>query len=291
MRLVSFAFAATSLLAACGSVDPSGADTSALGPCKGIHCGQCNPDPSSRTGGSRTCEDCSGDSWTQACTPVCKVQVRNVAGSTLPYPFLISAYWGSYFTGQPGYGDAVYHDATWYTLATSTGFWSRMSEYGIGHAGYTGGYFTNASLSSDISDADIQTELCNEVLGSTGGLPPPAFAGQQIIYIVYLPSGVRSTRNTASGSTGYHDSFNCTGTNMSTRLYYAVLDGVDTVQTVDLVAAHEIEEATTDSILGQGWNVPNMSGGEIADLCAPQNEVIDGRLVPKIWSQQTCSCK
>lgn len=284
---IAFPMIFAASLAGCGVPDAS-TDQTDEAFCRGIHCGQCNPDPSSATGGTKTCTDCSGESFTLECKPVCKFQVRNVANSILPYPQIVVALWGKFFTDDSqGVKDAWFHDSTWFALSPSTNFWSRMAEYGIGHAGYAGRYFTNAGLSANLSDAAIQTELCNETLGSTGGLPPPANASQQVIYMVYLPNGVRSTRNVSSGSTGYHDSFFCNGT----RLYYAVLDGVSTADTIDLVAAHEIEEATTDSILGQGWNVPNMSGGEIADLCAPQNEMIDGRLVPKIWSQQSCSCK
>jgi hypothetical protein len=158
-----------------------------------------------------------------------------------------------------------------------------MSEYGIGTGLYDGGYYANGGLVADLDDPAIQTELCNEV--TDGDVPAPAFSGQELLYVIYLPNGLHSTRN-GTQSSGYHDSFLCNGA----RLYYAELDGYDAAST-DLVAAHEVSEAATDSILGQGWNVPGKNEGEIADLCAPGNEVIDGRLVPTLWSQKSCGCK
>jgi hypothetical protein len=245
------------------------------------HCNACVVDPSSSTGGSRTCFTCDGDNYKVGCKATCPHHVVNVAGATLPNLSVVNAYWGSW---APNLGDAVAHQNTWHALGPAPDFWSRMSEYGIGQGSYYGGFFAHSDLAANPTDQEIRDELTAEIFGPTGGLPSP---GAQTLYMVFLPQNVRSTRSVAAGSTGYHDSFIA----RSTRIYYAVLDGVSDAATVDLVAAHEVEEAATDAILGQGFNLPGAAEGEIADLCAPRNEVIAGHLVPTVWSQAICGCR
>jgi hypothetical protein len=278
---ISLIFAAS--LAGCGVADPTtGQSEEAF--CRGIHCGPCHPDPTSETGGTKICTDCSGDSFSLECRFVCPHRVVNVANAILANPQLVSVYWGDGFNTAAGAQEIAFHDATWTALAPSQVFWGRMAEYGVGTATYYGGRFLPGALPSVVTDQQIRDELNSQFVSVLGSLPDPLFT--PYLYIVYLPDGVRADRNVPN-HTGYHDSFNVNGLNV----YYAVLDGVSTADTIDLVAAHEASEAATDAILGKGWNEVNNSNGEIADLCAPNNETIAGRLVPTVWSQQSCSCK
>lgn len=282
MRIaIPMIFAAS--LAGCGVPDATtGQSEEAF--CRGIHCGPCHADPTSETGGVKICTDCSGDSFTVECRFVCPHQVRDVNGAFLANPNLVSVYWGDGFNSAAGAQEIAFHDATWAALAPSTEFWGRMSEYGVGPGSYWGSRFLPGALPSIVTDQQVRDFLTHQVTSVVGPLPSPLFA--PYLYLVYLPDGVRADRNVPN-HTGYHDSFSLGGVNV----YYAVLDGVSGADTIDLIAAHEASEGATDSVLGQGWNEPNNSDGEIADLCAPNNETIAGRLVPKIWSQQSCSCK
>jgi hypothetical protein len=53
-------------------------------------------------------------------------------------------------------------------------------------------------------------------------------------------------------------------------------------------SSHELAEAITDAIPGQGWY--DDQNGEIGDICAWQTKQLDNYTVQQLWSNQAGQC-
>jgi hypothetical protein len=90
---------------------------------------------------------------------------------------------------------------------------------------------------------------------------------------------------------GYHDTFG-NGT------YYAVmpfpncagcLGGLTNLDALTSTSSHELCEAITDPVPGQGWY--DDTHGEIGDICAWQTKKLGNYTVQLEWSNKDASCK
>jgi len=54
------------------------------------------------------------------------------------------------------------------------------------------------------------------------------------------------------------------------------------------VCSHELAEAITDPVPGQGWY--NDANGEIGDICAWQNKTLGAYEVQLLWSNRANGC-
>jgi len=110
---------------------------------------------------------------------------------------------------------------------------------------------------------------------------------------VFLPGGVSVT---ASGSSscqsfcGYHDA-------IKSRVFYAVMpypdctgcsNNLSTLDSLTATSSHELCEAITGPVPGQGWYDQN--NGEIGDICAWQTKQVGNYTVQKEWSNSANSC-
>jgi hypothetical protein len=89
---------------------------------------------------------------------------------------------------------------------------------------------------------------------------------------------------------GYHDA-------ISKQIFYAVMPFPDCsgcspnlspFDAITVVASHELCEAITDPVPGQGWY--DSQNGEIGDICAWQTKTLGQYTVQKEWSNQAGSC-
>lgn len=125
---------------------------------------------------------------------------------------------------------------------------------------------------------------------AAGKLPQP---NANLLYFVFLPSG---TTVTSGGSAscqafcGYHDA-------IANQTFYAVMpfpdcsgcsSGLDSFGALTVTASHELCEAITDPIPGQGWY--DDANGEIGDICAWQSKRIGGYAVQREWSNRAQAC-
>jgi len=203
--------------------------------------------------------------------------------------------------------------ASFYTDITQSTFMDMLNEYSttgvtaqdgsagtnqtIGHGFFDGQFTINPSAANNgttISDAQIQTELLNQV--SAGNLPAPVFDGQgnnNTLYMIFFPPGKTITLGGISscvsgGFCAYHNSTN--GTFASHRLYYGVHPAVQPpslcsqrcgggsslFDTVTNVTSHEFSEGITDPDVGPAttlsrplaWVDP--VNNEIGDICGGQ---------------------
>jgi hypothetical protein len=147
---------------------------------------------------------------------------------------------------------------------------------------------TTPAPGSTVADSDIQNLLNNAIANNT--LPQP---GANTLYFVYLPTGVVVSQGGSSSCQsfcGYHD-------NINGQIFYAVMPYPDcngctgSIAVFDALtstSSHELCEAITDPIPGQGWYDQN--NGEIGDICAWKTKQMGNYTIQLEWSNSANSC-
>ena len=141
---------------------------------------------------------------------------------------------------------------------------------------------------SSTTDAEIQAAIQGWILDKTLPAQNP-----NSLTFVYLPPGVTSDlqgQRSCSSFCGYHDS-------IGGSTFYAVmpypgcsgcLGGLTDLEALTSTSSHELCEAITDPVPGQGWY--DDTNGEIGDICAWTTKVIEGWTVQLEWSNRARKC-
>jgi hypothetical protein len=149
---------------------------------------------------------------------------------------------------------------------------------------------TKPTPSHSITDAAIQKMLQHE-LKSNSSVPKP---DTNILYFIYLPPGtavVQGGSRSCQAFCGYHDIF-------GSGIHYAVmpfpncagcLGGMSNLDALTSTSSHELCEAITDPVPGQGWY--DDTHGEVGDICAWQTKKLGNYTVQLEWSNKDASCK
>jgi len=149
--------------------------------------------------------------------------------------------------------------------------------------------FTESSPGKSVTDAAIQKFLQTQI--SAGAFPAVT---PNTLYFVYLPPGTQVKQGTAASCKdfcGYHDATPTGG------VYYAVmsypncsgcLGGLETFPALTSTSSHELCEAITDPIPGQGWYDDN--NGEIGDICAWKTKQLGNYTIQLEWSNKAAAC-
>jgi hypothetical protein len=128
-------------------------------------------------------------------------------------------------------------------------------------------------------------------IATNGTFPQPS---ADTLYFVYLPPGVAVVQGgdrSCQAFCGYHNDING-------QIFYAVMPypGCNgcrgTLSPFDALTAtssHELCEAITDPIPGQGWYDDN--NGEIGDICAWKIKQVGSYQVQKEWSNRSNQCQ
>ena len=183
---------------------------------------------------------------------------RNRNGSQIAKPEVTNVYLG------PFWGDRTFVDQFSSDLLTH-GYLDPLAELGAG----TGpGTFLGSIDGPDVSGQDFPEEMAQQVvsqLADAGKIAPNVNS----LYVMILPDGVVATMGTDSSCSafcGYHDAFTYNGTVVA----YAVLPSTlcrgcgGQIGDFTAVYAHELAEAATDKVPGQGWVADD--GQENGDL-------------------------
>lgn len=158
----------------------------------------------------------------------------------------------------------------------------------IGHGKLTGTkkITANAPVGS-ITDSAIQTQIKAWIRG--GIIPKP---NKNTLYFVYLEPGIVSIMGGSKSCQSY-----CGYHNHIVKTYYAVmpypicsgcLGGLTVTDALTGTSSHELCEAITDPIPGQGW-YDNVNG-EIGDICAWSFKTVAGYKVQLEWSNAQNKC-
>ncbi len=149
---------------------------------------------------------------------------------------------------------------------------------------------TSPSPSQSISDGAIQHFVQQEI-ASNAAVPP---ATPHSLYFVYLAPGIAVAQGGARSCQafcGYHN-------DIAGRLFYAVMPypdcagctgGLSDLDALTSTSSHELCEAITDPVPGQGW-YDDRGNAEIGDLCAWKTKTVAGATVQLEWSNKAGAC-
>ncbi len=165
-----------------------------------------------------------------------------------------------------------------------------VSAYQISHGTRTGTLtIATPKLKYSVSDTAIQHMLQQEI-ASNPAVPHPT---ANTLYFVFLPPGVKVVQGgsaSCQGFCGYHN-------DISGQIFYAVMPnpgcggctgGLSVFEALTSASSHELCEAITDPIPGQGWY--DEANGEIGDICAWKTKTIGPYAVQLEWSNKANQC-
>jgi len=170
----------------------------------------------------------------------------------------------------------------------------QLAEYNIegktiGHGKRTGSLtLTTSEPGTQLQDRAIQKMLQEEI---AAGMLPKNNANS--LYFVFLPPGTQvelAGAASCSDFCGYHDA-------TSDHVFYATMPygncsgcqgGLATLDALTTTSSHELCEAITDPVPGEGWY--DDANGEIGDICAWKTKKLDGYTVQLEWSNAAEAC-
>ena len=220
-----------------------------------------------------------------------KLTYRN--GPLLTSVEVFTVFWGAQWNSSPQ--DALLTKINqFFDFILSSQLLDQLGEYSvpkmkIGRGALIGSVtLVTPAPGKTVDDSAIQTFLQQQI--SAGTLPA---ATANTLYFLFLPPGVTVTQGGGASCTvfcGYHDAIN-------NSVFYAVmpypgcagcLGGAAAFDALTSTTSHELCEAITDPIPGQGWYDDN--NGEIGDICAWQTRTLGGFTIQLEWSNQANKC-
>jgi len=227
--------------------------------------------------------------------PAPAAQLTYRGGPLLSVVKVFTLFWGEAWQNAPNSGLANQLNE-FFKFVVSSGLIDQLAEYGvagqtIGHGTFAGtATVTQPNPAHSVSDAAVQKMLQQEIK-SNKVIPKP---DANMLYFVYLPPGtavVQGGSRSCQAFCGYHDT-------SGKGIYYAVmpfpncagcLGGMRNIDALTSTSSHELCEAITDPIPGQGWY--DDTHGEIGDICAWQTKKLGNYTVQLEWSNKNKSCQ
>jgi hypothetical protein len=206
---------------------------------------------------------------------------------------VFTTFWGSAWNQAPNDGLMANINA-FFDFILSSPLIDQLGEYSvagqtIGHGSRIGStVLTSPKPAASVKDAAIRTLIQQEI--SAGKLPA---TNANTLYFVYLPPGVKVVDGGSASCKdfcGYHDMF-------GSNVYYAVMPypgcsgctgGQAVLDALTSTSSHELCEAITDPIPGQGWYDDN--NGEIGDICAWKTRKLGNYTIQLEWSNKAGAC-
>jgi hypothetical protein len=223
--------------------------------------------------------------------PAAKLTYRN--GPLLPTVHVYTIFWGSAWQQAPQ-SDVLTKINTFFDFILASELIDQLGEYSvpgqkIGHGVLIG---TNTLLADapgkSVQDSAIQQMIQTQI--SAGAFPANT---PNNLYFVFLPPGVQVIQGGSASCKvfcGYHDAIN-------NGIFYAVmpypscagcLGGLAEFDALTSTTSHELCEAITDPIPGQGWY--DDTNGEIGDICAWKTRTLGGYTIQLEWSNKANTC-
>jgi hypothetical protein len=165
-----------------------------------------------------------------------------------------------------------------------------VANYKIAHGERTGtALITSPALSQSVHDSAIQHTLQHEI-STNSAFPQPT---RDTLYFLFFPPGVKVVQGGAASCAafcGYHNDING-------QIFYAAMPfpgcagctgGLQPIDALTSTSSHELCEAITDAIPGQGWY--DDANGEIGDICAWKTKKVGDYTVQLEWSNKENKC-
>ncbi len=211
---------------------------------------------------------------------------------------VFTIFWGSAWQQAP-MSDMLQKINAFFDYILTSPLMDQLAEYStpqqtIGQGSHIGTTTLTTDPGTTVADSAIQ-QMLQDAIANNSAFPQPT---ANTLYFVYLPSGTAVTQGGSSSCQsfcGYHDAISGQGQNQ--QIFYAVMPYPDCSGCVSNLApfdaltatsSHELCEAVTDPIPGQGWY--DQSNGEIGDICAWQMKQVGNYTVQKEWSNNANSC-
>jgi hypothetical protein len=211
---------------------------------------------------------------------------------------VFTVFWGAAWSNQPALASLAQSINGFFTSILTSPLIDQLSEYSVpGHAIGHGKLIGTKTLTTEpgqvIDDSAIQTTL-KHWIAQDPSFPKP---NANSLYFIYFPPGTTITLDSDSSCQtfgGYH--------NNDGNVFYAVEPfcmssggGLSQLDFFTLTSSHELCEAITDPVPGNGWYwlQDQQHQGEIGDICesAPNaEERINGFVVQREWSNHLKRC-
>ena len=220
-------------------------------------------------------------------------QLTYRGGPLLTAVEVVTVFWGAAWNDAGAQATAQSLN-DFFQFVVSSPYVDQLAEYGtpqqkIGRGRYVGTARVTASTpGASVTDSAVQQMLQGEL--TRKALPAPT---ANTVYFAFLPAGVTvvaGSERSCQAFCGYHD-------RSASGLFYAVVPYpncsgcLGTLRPLDAltsVCSHELAEAITDPVPGQGWY--NDANGEIGDICAWQNKTLGAYELQLLWSNRANAC-
>ena len=231
----------------------------------------------------------------EAAAPPATPQLVYNNGPLLTAVQVFTVFWGAAWQQSP-LSDTAQSINSFFDYILTSPLIDQLAEYStsqqqIGHGSRIGTItLTTPDVGTSVTDSDIQ-QMLNNAIANNSAFPQPT---ANTLYFVFLPSGVTVSQGGSSSCQsfcGYHDTIN-------NKIFYAVMpypdcqgctgSNLSTLDALTVTSSHELCEAITDPIPGQGWY--DQSNGEIGDICAWQTKQVGNYTVQKEWSNNANNC-
>jgi len=223
--------------------------------------------------------------------PAAKLTYRG--GALLQNVEVFTIFWGKQWATAASAKALMTKINQFFTDIVTSALIDQLAEYNvagkkIGHGKFVGSKVITANApSGSISDSQIAKQLGQ---WTSGKVVP--MNNKNSLYFVYLDPGVVSIMGGSKSCQNY-----CGYHNNAGARYYAVmpypgctgcLGGLSAIDALTGTSSHELCEAITDPVPGQGWYDDN--NGEIGDICAWNFKQVGGWNVQLEWSNTQGKC-
>jgi hypothetical protein len=230
---------------------------------------------------------------TEAIAPVGAPRLTYRGGPLIASVEVFLFFWGDVWQQEPQ-SALVQQMNDFFESAVTSPLLDQLAEYNapgfaISHGSRTGAIALTTPPPPKVADADIQALIQQEIASD----PAVAKPSSNSLYFVFLQPG--TTVSLAGGAScvnfcGYHS-------DIDGKIFYAVMPypdcggctgGLVVLDALTTASSHELCEAITDPIPGQGWY--DDQNGEIGDICAWQTKRLGPYTVQLEWSNTAGRC-
>jgi hypothetical protein len=206
---------------------------------------------------------------------------------------IFTFFWGDGWQAQPQAG-LMPQVIQFFDYIVTSPLVDQLAQYSvagntIGHGANLGAIPLAGAPGQSVDDSAIQQMIQQQISANSAVSQPTPNS----LYCVFLPPGVAVSLGGSSSCVnfcGYHSDING-------QIFYAVMPypdctgcagGLTVLDAITSATSHELCEAITDPIPGQGWYDDN--NGEIGDICAWQTKQLGAYKVQLEWSNQAGKC-